>query len=54
MRTLYSLSLASALVFAGAAQAETKGFFVVTNKADENSVVGYQANESGVYKMSGE
>ncbi|WP_299669775.1 hypothetical protein [uncultured Ruegeria sp.] len=54
MRSLYNLSLAAALVFAGSAQAENKGFFIVTNKADENSVVGYQADDSGIYKISGE
>ena len=54
MRFLYNLSLVAALTLSGAAQAETKGFYVVTNKADENSVVGYQADSSGVYKMSGE
>ena len=45
--------LASAL-FTGAVSAQTPSFYVVTNKAEANTIVGYAKNESGNYEFVGE
>jgi len=53
MKFYISLVLAI-LLLAGPAFAENSAFYVVTNKSDGNSVIGYRQSDSGRYQMIGE
>lgn len=54
MQPLQNMIYFAALFAFSSAHADTRGFFVVTNNADENSIVGYQAEASGAYRKHGE
>lgn len=55
MSLKFYISLVLAIMLlAGTAFAENSAFYVVTNKSDGNSVIGYSQSESGQYQMIGE
>ena len=55
MRALHALAIAGAFsVTASMAFAETAAFYVVSNKAEGNSVIGFKRTDTGSYEMFGE
>lgn len=54
MKPLQYLIYLAALFAFSSAHADTRGFFVVTNNTDQNSIIGYQAGATGDYQFHGE
>ena len=53
-RTIQAVAALTVSLFATTAMAEQSAFYVVTNKADGNSIVGFEESKSGEYVRIGE